>query len=155
MTLMTHRELCNSGCRFLRNNGFRIAFQEPFRAITSWGEQPDVIGFRNGASCLLEAKCSRSDLQADRKKPFRLEPEKGMGDWRFYICEPGVVSIADLPEGWGLLHVVKGRVRKVHGWPGNIRWVITGAKPFRANKQAECDVLLSALRRATAGSPQR
>lgn len=153
MTLLTHRELCNYGWRFLRTNGFKTAFQEPFRAVTSWGEQPDVIGFRNGASCLLEAKCSRSDLLADHKKPFRLEPEKGMGDWRFYICEPGVINIADLPEGWGLLHVTNGRVRKVHGWPGNISWVITDAKPFRANKQAECDVLLSALRRTTSDKP--
>ncbi|MDA3176190.1 hypothetical protein JWE21_29185, partial [Klebsiella pneumoniae] len=43
---------------------------------------------------LIEAKCSRSDLLADRKKPFRVEPEKGMGDWRFMISEPGIVNIA-------------------------------------------------------------
>jgi hypothetical protein len=70
-----------------------------------------------------------------------------MGDWRFYLSEPGVVMPADLPAGWGLLHVVKGRVLKVHGWPGNAMWVNHTSKPFQANKQAECDYLLSALRR--------
>lgn len=110
-------------------------------------EQADAIGFRNGASCLIEAKCSRSDLLADRKKPFRVEPEKGMGDWRFMISEPGIVNIEDLQPGWGLLHVVKGRVEKVHGWPGNWEWVNRDSKPFQANKQAECDYMFSALRR--------
>ncbi len=78
---------------------------------------------------------------------FRAEPEKGMGDWRFYLCEPGVITVDDLPAGWGLLYAINGRVRKVHGWPGNHQWVVTVAKPFRANKQAECDYLFSALRR--------
>ncbi|EFZ65999.1 upf89.0 domain protein [Escherichia coli 2534-86] len=27
-----------------------------------------------------------------------------MGDWRFFISEPGIISIEDLPPGWGLLH---------------------------------------------------
>ncbi|EKY6398782.1 hypothetical protein KQ217_24265 (plasmid) [Escherichia coli O170:H18] len=70
-----------------------------------------------------------------------------MGDWRFYLCEPGGITVDDLPAGWGLLYVINGRVRKVHSWPGNHQWVVTKVKPFRANKQAECDYLFSALRR--------
>lgn len=97
---LTHDELCQIACRFLQNNGFKVAFHDRFRAWTPYGEQADAIGFRNGASCLIEAKCSRSDLLADRKKPFRVEPEKGMGDWRFMISEPGIVNIEDLqPAG--------------------------------------------------------
>lgn len=143
----THRELCELACRFLRNNGFKVVFGDRFHAWTSCAEHPDALGFRNGASCLIEVKCSRSDFLADRKKVFRAEPEKGMGDWRFYLCESGVITVDDLPAGWGLLYVINGRVRKVHGWPGNHQWVVTVAKPFRANKQAECDYLFSALRR--------
>ncbi|EFI5755751.1 hypothetical protein GW233_20920 [Escherichia coli] len=141
----THRELCELACRFLRNNGFKVVFGDRFHAWTPCGEHPDALGFRNGASCLIEVKCSRSDFLADRKKVFRAEPEKGMGDWRFYLCEPGVITVDDLPAGWGLLYVINGRVRKIHGWPGNHQWVVTVAKPFRANKQAECDYLFSAL----------
>ncbi|MCL1446451.1 hypothetical protein M3J55_29380, partial [Klebsiella quasipneumoniae] len=54
----------------------------------------------------------------------------------------------DLPAGWGLLHVVNGKVRKVHGWPaGNCCWGSPEDKPFTGNKQVECDYMLSALRR--------
>ncbi|EFA0846142.1 hypothetical protein CLH04_004741 [Escherichia coli] len=75
---------------------------------------------------------------ADRKKRFRKNPSLGMGDWRFFISEPGIISIEDLPPGWGLLHVVNGRVRKVHGWPkGNCCWGNPEDKPFIGNKQIE------------------
>ncbi len=43
--------------------------------------------------------------------------------------------------------MVKGRVKKVHGWLGNWEWVNRDSKPFQANKQAECDYMFSALRR--------
>ncbi|CAI2459787.1 MULTISPECIES: hypothetical protein [Serratia] len=142
---LTHSELCLISERFLRNNGFKVAFHDRFVAYVSSGEQPDAIGFRNLASCLIEAKCSRADFLADRKKRFRIQPELGMGDWRFFICEPGLIHIDELPEGWGLLYVKGGRVHKVHGWPGNAVWY--SHKPFQANKQAECDYMYSALRR--------
>lgn len=144
---LTHDQLCLIAEKFLRNNGFKVAFHDRFVAAVSTGEQPDAIGFRNLASCLIEAKCSRSDFLADKKKRFRINPELGMGDWRFFICEPGIISAADLPAGWGLLHVKGGRVYKAHGWPGNALWCSTASKPFKANKQAECDFMYSALRR--------
>lgn len=134
--------------KFLKRNGFKVCFHDRFVAVTSTGEQPDAMGFRNSASCLIEAKCSRADLLADRKKRFRKNPSLGMGDWRFFISEPGIISVEDLPPGWGLLHVVNGRVRKVHGWPkGNCCWGNPDDKPFTGNKQVECDYMLSALRR--------
>ncbi|MES4611381.1 hypothetical protein V2154_02165 [Ewingella sp. CoE-038-23] len=141
----THSELCVIAERFLRNNGFKVAFHDRFIAGVSTGEQPDAIGFRNLSSCLIEAKCSRADFLADRKKRFRVNPELGMGDWRFFICEPGLISIEELPEGWGLLNVKNDRVYKIWGWPGNAVWF--SRKPFQANKQAECDYMCSALRR--------
>lgn len=140
-----HGELCLRAERFLRSNGFSVAFHDRFRAWSNEGELPDTLGFRNGVSCLIEVKCSRSDFLADKKKRFRVDPSKGMGDWRFYMCEPGIIAIEDLPDGWGLLYVEGRKVIKVHGWPGNALWV-TG-KPFNSNKQAECDYLYSALRR--------
>ncbi|SQM91960.1 Uncharacterised protein [Escherichia coli] len=142
---LTHRELCQIAYKFLKRNGFKVCFHDRFIAVTSTGEQPDAMGFRNSASCLIEAKCSRADLLADRKKRFRKNPSLGMGDWRFFISEPGIISIEDLPPGWGLLHVVNGRVRKVHGWPkGNCCWGNPEDKPFIGNKQVECDYMLSA-----------
>lgn len=144
---LTHDELCQIACRFLQNNGFKVAFHDRFVAAVATGEQPDAIGFRNLASCLIEVKCSRSDFLADKKKPFRRMPNQGMGDWRFFMAEPGFIEVSDLPPGWGLLHVRNGRVYKVHGWPGNALWCSREHKPFQANKQAECDYMFSALRR--------
>ncbi|EIL6545388.1 hypothetical protein LL645_004168 [Salmonella enterica] len=144
---LTHDALCRIACDFLQREGFKVAFDDRFRARTRYGELPDAIGFRNGASCLIEVKCSRADLLADRKKKFRITPEKGMGDWRFFLSEPGVVELSDLPEGWGLLHVIDGQVRNIHGWKGNTMWLQREKKPFKANKQAECNFMYSALRR--------
>jgi hypothetical protein len=73
---LTHDELCQIACRFLQNNGFKVAFHDRFRAWTPYGEQADAIGFRNGASCLIEAKCSRSDLLADRRSLSVLNPRR-------------------------------------------------------------------------------
>lgn len=89
---LTHRELCQIAYKFLKRNGFKVCFHDRFIAVTSTGEQPDAMGFRNSASCLIEAKCSRADLLADRKKRFRKNPSLGMGDWRFFISEPGIIS---------------------------------------------------------------
>lgn len=145
MMAMSHDELCQRAARYLQSNGFGVAFHDRFRAYSGTGELPDAIGFRNGVSCLIEVKCSRSDFFADKKKHFRVNPETGMGDWRFFMCEPGIIGVDDLPPGWGLLYVKGGRVIKAHGWPLNTQWFY--GKPFAGNKQAECDFMYSALRR--------
>lgn len=144
---LSHDELCIIACNFLRSEGFKVAFHDRFRPKTQYGERPDAIGFHGGVSCLIEVKCSRSDLRTDMKKRFRVAPEKGMGDWRFYLSEPGIIEVSDLPDGWGLLHVIDGQVRKIHGWKGNTMWLRREKKPFKANKLAECAYMYSALRR--------
>ncbi|MBO1997705.1 hypothetical protein J4730_21965 [Klebsiella pneumoniae] len=45
---LTHDELCQIACRFLQNNGFKVAFHDRFRAWTPYGEQADAIGFQWG-----------------------------------------------------------------------------------------------------------
>lgn len=144
---LTHDALCRIACDFLQREGFKVAFNDRFRARTRYGELPDAIGFRNGTSCLIEVKCSRDDFLKDRKKRFRVAPEKGMGDWRFFLSEPGVVELSDLPEGWGLLYAIDGQICKIHGWKGRCMWLHQEKKPFKANKQAECALMYSALRR--------
>src|SRR5690606_27391155 len=68
-------------------------------------EIPDVIGFRDDGSFVLEAKTSRSDFLCDRKKPFRINPKEGLGDWRFYIAPEGLIKTNELPPMWGLIEV--------------------------------------------------
>lgn len=109
----THRELCEIAERWLLGSArCRVAIAEPNCIITD--EQPDAIGFRGCSSVLVEAKISRADFRADLKEPFRVHPQNGMGYCRYYICEPGIITVDDLPERWGLLHVLHGgRVRIV------------------------------------------
>lgn len=93
-----HNELCMRGAKLLRRNGLAIVFYDRFQASNGSGEFPGVTGNRNGSSCLIEVKVSRSDFLADKKKPFRKDSSLGMGDWRFYLCPPGVIKVEDLEE---------------------------------------------------------
>ena len=102
---LTHKDLVNIGYRWLlKHSSCSFAVKE-FKFASSYGEQPDVIGFWGCASVLLEAKCSRSDFLADRKKSFRINPETGMGKYRFMIVPKGLISKEDLPFNWGLIEV--------------------------------------------------
>ena len=110
---MNHRELCEVGARFLKRpesaNGHGCHFTIVEAAC--YGENPDVFGVRHGldrngiGTFLLEAKISRSDFLADRSKPHRINPEKGMGKYRYYICPTGLIKPEELPDKWGLIYV--------------------------------------------------
>src|ERR1017187_1626593 len=119
--------------------------------FTHNAELPDVIGFKNEISTVIECKVSRGDFFSDKKKYFRLNPEKGMGDYRFYCCPKGMVSKDELPTGWGLLYVYpSGRVMEVkssHVSPADpTDWQKRGR--FDKNKDAELHLLYYYARRA-------
>lgn len=109
---LTHRELCEIGAALLRKpesangHGCHFSIVEP----SCYGENPDVFGIRHGngydvGTILLEAKTSRADFLADRKKPHRISPEKGIGKWRYFICPTDLIKPDELPERWGLIYV--------------------------------------------------
>jgi hypothetical protein len=105
------------------------------------GETPDVIGWKNTCrSVLIECKISRADFLADRAKPWRCQPETGMGCERFYLVPQGLVQPHELPKAWGLLEY-KGR---------EIRMAV---KARRQNQRTEIglmwemNLLLASLRR--------
>lgn len=122
----------------------------------SWnGELADVIGFKNDTSTLIECKVSRGDFLKDKKKPFRIDPDKGMGDRRYYCCPKGLIRPDELPLGWGLLYVYpSGVVREVKSSyippsddvPMVDRWKHKGT--FKKNKEAEFHLLYYYARRA-------
>lgn len=115
MSKFNHRELCEIGSKFLKRpesangHGCHLAIIEP----ASYGENADVIGFRHGTekdhrtgTILLEAKTSRSDFLVDKKKPHRINPDQGVGKWRYYICPTDLIKPEDLDDGkWGLIYV--------------------------------------------------
>ncbi len=66
---------------------------------------PDVIGFNNYCSVVIECKVSHSDYLADLKKShrFALNP-KQCGNYRYYLTLPDVIKIDEVNNGWGLLY---------------------------------------------------
>ena len=137
---INHKDLVGVAFRYLKyTQGCSVVFRE---RVASTSEQPDAIGFSGGYSWLIECKASRADFLADSKKPFRSRPESGMGMYRYYMAPRGLLSIAEIPSGWGLLEVGE-KLRKY-------REIISGkdAKAFQErNMQEEISYLVSSIRR--------
>jgi hypothetical protein len=145
---MKHAELVKRAHRWLANTqGCSVVLSE-LTAFTTTGETPDALGFRPsyGVSILVECKTSKADFRADAKKAFRISGVSGMGDYRFYMCEPGVLSHIDMPAGWGLLYVHEKRVTLEFG--ANPRK--SEPAPFTGHKKNELIMCVSALRRVGA-----
>lgn len=144
-----HKQLVTLGEKWLKRQGFAVVASELVTGGTR--EQADVIGFPSSCSAVIEAKASRSDFLADARKPHRLAG--GLGVYRFYLCPPGVIEVADLPARWGLLYAVGRSVRDVvrplgNGWPSF--GTTYGAWPdfqHEADVEAERGVLYSIARR--------
>lgn len=143
---MTHKELVNLSYKFvLKNISCGFAVKE---LKTTTNEIVDVLGF--GAwnhSVLLEIKVSRTDFLKDKNKPFRKNPEQGVGKYRFYCCPKNLIKIEELPENWGLIYYENNKLEIVHNpycssLNGNI---FKGG--FNYNKDAERAIMYSALRR--------
>ena len=146
MAIYTHSELVDLGHKYLMKT-VRCSFA--IKEISSVAiEIPDVIGFMIGspATFLIECKTSRSDFLADKKKEFRKYPQMGMGMFRSFLCEPGVINVEDLPKGWGLLYIKNGRIKRVHGFRKNGHNA-NSEFTFDRNIQAEWFLMGSCLRR--------
>jgi len=134
---MTHAQLVEKAVRWLRNYRCGVVLSE--QACVS-GEMPDAIGWKRAChSVLVECKVTRSDFLADRAKPFRLKPDQGVGCERFYLVSAGMVRGEDLPTGWGLLELRRGRIEMTRASAKNLR----SASGFRC----EMNLLLARLRR--------
>jgi len=134
---MTHAHLVDRAVRWLRHYRCGVVLSE--QACVS-GEMPDAIGWKQAChSVLVECKITRADFLADRAKPFRQKPEKGVGSERFYLTPPGLMKLDELPPGWGLLEFRHGRVEIVQPSAKNLRTAVG----FRY----EMNLLLASLRR--------
>jgi len=106
---MTHQQLVRLAERWLRRK-YRCGIVLSEQSCAS-GETPDVIGWKNSCrSIVIECKVSRADFFADRSKPWRIEPETGMGCERFYLVPQGLIGKDELPKHWGLLECKAGEI---------------------------------------------
>lgn len=110
---MTHADLCRLAAQWLKRPASRqgpgciISFEQT--APIGSPEVTDAIGWTSwiaatsASSVLVEAKVSRADFLADRNKPFRKNPDHGIGDFRYYLAPRGLIAEHDLPPQWGLI----------------------------------------------------
>jgi len=146
--LTLHDELVVRAAKWLRNScGCSVVLTE-LTAFTATGETPDAIGWRSNYSVLVECKATRGDFLADRRKPFRLSADSGMGSYRFYLCPPGLITADEVPEGWGLLYAQERTIQRVVGPKGNSWTYGENTRYFhRRHEGSEIAMLVSALRR--------
>jgi hypothetical protein len=134
---MTHAQLVEKAVRWLRHYRCGVVLSE--QACVS-GEMPDAIGWkRANHSVLVECKITRADFLADRAKPFRSKPERGVGCERFYLTPANLVRPEELPTGWGLLELRGRGIEMIHLSAKNLR-TATGLR-------YEMNLLLASLRR--------
>lgn len=109
---MTHAELVERAARWLRSScKCPVVLTEASSQVCN--EFPDAIGWTaRGFSVLVECKASRADFLADKHKPSR-RGGVGAGHRRFYLAPKGLITVADLTDGWGLLVAAGSRVRMV------------------------------------------
>lgn len=105
---LTHDDLVRIGRRWLFRNCPVVVTE-----LASCGEEPDCIGWRSGISTLIECKATRSDFLSDKKKEFRVNPSRGVGSFRYFLTPDNLITVDELPEGWGLLVTNGKRVRKL------------------------------------------
>ena len=140
---MTHGELVSMAAQKLKKMRCLPICTE-MTALTATGEIPDAIGWRAWESIMFECKASRADFLKDRDKPFRVCPESGVGDWRFYLTNPGVIHSSDeLPDGWGCYEVIEGKIIHKFGK----RFTNASPIPLHGNKKEEIIIMRSWIRR--------
>jgi len=66
-------------------------------------ETPELIGWNRGLSRLIQVVQTLDEFRDDLSKPWRLNPRRGMGMFRYYLAPAGVLDVRVIPEGWGLL----------------------------------------------------
>ncbi len=145
---MTHHELCRKTAkRFFKDSKVVLYDYQSFAT----SEFPDVLCFKNDHTELYEIKVDRSDFLADQNKECRIKyknrgyfyhvngeektrwqtlapdlmyiEKPHLGKYRYYVCPVNLISIEELPDGWGLYWYKNGRFyeKKNSGkWQRNI-----------------------------------
>lgn len=144
---VSHDRLVEKAANFLKyQKNCRVVLEE-FTAGTRGGEIPDVIGWKNRLSYLVECKTSRSDFFRDKKKNFRkFNPNNeywnryGMGIYRYYFVPDGLIEPDEVPDNWGLVYLEGRSYKEIitcdHALRDNPH-VINRDNPVRYNEPTE------------------
>lgn len=111
----THPELVARASTWLKARGYKLVITE---AVTHTQEVPDALGWKNGKwSALIECKVSRQDFRQDLLKPSRKNPDKRLGQLRYYFAPQGIIPLEEVPDDWGLLELQGKTVKLVKQAP--------------------------------------
>jgi hypothetical protein len=145
----SHADLCQIAAKWLRTKCPKKCSVVLIELVAQGSiETPDAIGFTSEHSILIECKTSRSDFIADKKKFFRIYPEQGVGDFRFYLSPENIIKPEDVPAKWGLIWVdQQGRCRQVKKIITSNILSIQENRFSEKNERSERALLYSALRR--------
>lgn len=135
---MTHAHLVRKAEEWLRRH-YRCGIVLSEQACCS-GEIPDVIGWKGKChSVVIECKITRADFHADRAKPWRQNSEIALGCERFYLTPKSLLEPSELPQGWGMLELHRGKVEIRAKSKRNLR--------SQTGQMYEMNLLLASLRR--------
>lgn len=143
---MTHAQLVDIAVHWLRTYRCGVVLSEQ-ACVT--GETPDAIGWKGKCySVVVECKVTRGDFLADLKKPWRNDAGHALGCERFYLAPRNLISVDELPAGWGLLDYHARRVSVLQKSGRNLR--------TDAGFRNEMNLLLASLMRVEVRiEPQR
>ena len=115
---------------------------------------PDIIGWDETRSVLVECKTSRSDFRAEKKKHVRRKDMEslGIGGLRYYATPKGLLKLEEIPENWGLIEVDETiSIKKLIPF-GTVDaeriYIKKHATPIKEyNVRAEMSILMSVIKR--------
>lgn len=126
---MTHSELVAKAAKWLRNSAqvpyigmagtHKVKCGVVLTEYTSGTtETPDAIGWYlcGRVSILIECKATRGDFLRDKRKHFRKFGRLGMGCFRYYLANPGIIKPQEIPANWGLL-ICESNLVRIEAWP--------------------------------------
>ena len=116
--IFTHQELCEIAELWLKKD---MKCCIALNNASGLKENPDAIGWRftygnlnKEGSFIVECKASRSDFKKDKNKLFRINPELGCGNWRYFLVQENLVQPHEIPDKWGLIYVnEKGKCKLI------------------------------------------
>lgn len=144
---MRHNDLVTLAGKWLKRTIRCSVILTELHTWNSSREIPDAIGFKHDFSVLVECKTSKQDFKNDSKKPFK-RIGNGTGNYRFYLCEPEIITKEELPDGWGLLWYIDKKIVQIKGFRDNCR-MNDEVKRFAPDLNSERALLVSKIRRLT------
>lgn len=139
--MITHEELVKKGSKYLNKHVGNCIIPNCPVVVTELktlqDEIPDIVGFTAHHCVLIEVKTSRQDFLQDKNKPFRQNPNAGVGTLRYYLSPEGIITPNDIQNtNWGLLIYKDNEITRT-----------LDGKPFTSNTKKERSILYSLLRR--------